>query len=80
MKKTVGSVDRIVRGVVAVVALVIAGVVGFTSTWGIILVVVAAIMAVTGSSAMCPIYSALGVSTMAKGENDSTGHSKVHVH
>ncbi len=60
MKKTVGSTDKIVRTIIAVVAVVVAG---FSSVWGIVLVIVAAIMVVTASSGYCPIYSATGIST-----------------
>ena len=80
MKKTVGSVDRIVRGVLGIAVLVIAGVAGFSSIWGIVLVVVATILVLTGSSAMCPLYSALGVNTLGHDNKGSAGGSKIHVH
>ena len=63
MKSNVGQTDRIVRGGVAVVAAVLAAVVGLGSLGGIILAVVAVIMAVTAAVGTCPIYSVLGVST-----------------
>lgn len=63
MTKTVGTTDRVVRGVVALGALVASGFAGFASGWGIVLLVVAAIAAVTGASGYCPLYSALGVNT-----------------
>ena len=63
MKKTVGSTDKIVRTIIAVVAVVVAGFAGFSSVWGIVLVIVAAIMVVTASGGYCPIYSATGIST-----------------
>jgi len=72
MKKTVGSTDKIVRGIIAVVALVVAGIAGFGSVWGIVLVIVAAVMVVTASSGYCPIYSATGISTT--GEKDEHRH------
>ncbi len=71
MKKTVGGIDRAVRGVVAVVALIVAGFAGFSSGWGIVLIVVAAILAATGSSGYCPLYSATGVSTRRDHEDRS---------
>jgi hypothetical protein len=64
MKKTVGTVDRVVRGVVAAGALVGAGVLGFSSGWGIVLLVVAAVAAATGASGYCPLYSLLGIDTL----------------
>ena len=63
MMRNEGNIDRIVRGVVAVVAAVIAIAVGPGTVGGIVLWVVAAIMAVTAISGMCPIYRLLGIST-----------------
>ena len=63
MMRNEGNIDRIVRGVVAVVAAVIAIAVGPGTVGGIILWVVAAIMSVTAISGMCPIYRLLGIST-----------------
>jgi uncharacterized membrane protein len=72
MKKTVGTADKIVRGIIAVAALVVAGIAGYSSAWGIVLVIVAAVMVVTASSGYCPIYSATGLSTT--GEKDEHHH------
>lgn len=80
MNKTVGNTDRALRGVLAVGAVIGSGVVGFASGWGIVLLAVAAIMAVTGASGYCPLYSLLGLSTR---EEDKTGaeHGGVfHLH
>jgi hypothetical protein len=73
MKKTVGTADRIVRGVLAIVALIFAGVAGFSSGWGIVLTIVAAILIVTGATAYCPLYSATGISTVGEGERHHRG-------
>ena len=75
MNKTVGSIDRAVRAVLAVGALIGAGFAGFSSGWGIVLIVVAAILAITGSSGYCPLYSATGVSTL---DHDETSSGNVH--
>lgn len=72
MKKTVGSSDKIVRGVIALVFLVVAGFAGFASAWGIVLVILAAILVVTAASGYCPFYSATGMSTV--GEKDTHRH------
>lgn len=66
MRKTVGKTDRVLRGVLAIGAAVGSGVVGFSSGWGIVLLVVAAIMVVTGVSGYCPAYSLTGISTCGK--------------
>ena len=63
MKKNVGSTDRLVRFAVAAVALVVALVVGLGSVGGIVLLIVAAIMALTGAVGTCPLYLPFGLST-----------------
>ena len=63
MKKNVGSADRMLRGLVAVGAVAISAAIGFSSVVGIVLVVVAAIMALTAATGSCPAYSLLRVST-----------------
>jgi len=83
MKKTVGTSDRVLRGVLAVGAVIGAGVVGFTSGWGVVLLIVAAVMAVTGASGYCPAYSILHVNTLSRGKADDAGargDGVVHAH
>jgi hypothetical protein len=63
MKKTVGRMDSAARIVLAAGAVAGSGVLGFASGWGIVLLVVAAVMAVTSATGYCPLYSILGVST-----------------
>ncbi len=63
MVKNVGNQDRIIRGVVAVVALWAASALGFGSIGGILLLIVALVMGVTAAVGMCPIYQVLGMST-----------------
>ncbi len=58
-----GVVDRGIRAVIAVAALVGALLIGIASVFGIILVVVAVIMAVTAAVGFCPLYRLFGVST-----------------
>ena len=80
MKKTVGNVDRTVRVVLAIGALIGAGVAGFSSGWGIVLIIVAAVLAVTGSSGYCPLYSVTGLSTMPKGDESTSQRHGAHSH
>ena len=54
MSTNVGPVDRMVRYVIAVLALVGAYLAGFGSALGIVLLVVAVLMAVTGTVRFCP--------------------------
>lgn len=61
MSTNESNVDRIVRGLIAVVAL-IAGIAA-GGGFGIVLYVVAAIMAVTAAVGFCPIYKLVGINT-----------------
>ena len=63
MKANMGSMDRIIRIVLAVVlaALYFSGVI--SGTLGTILVVVAAIFALTSLVSFCPLYLILGINT-----------------
>lgn len=63
MKKNEGNIDRIVRAVVAVVAVGGAAAVGFATLGGVVLLAVAAIMALTAASGFCPIYRLVGIDT-----------------
>jgi hypothetical protein len=63
MTRNVGSVDRIVRFVVALAAVVVALVVGPGTVGGVVLLAVAAIMAVTGAVGTCPLYRVFGIDT-----------------
>lgn len=63
MKGNMGTLDRIIRGVVAavIVVLYIMGVI--PSPWNIVLLVVAAIFIFTGIAGFCPLYLPLKIST-----------------
>lgn len=64
MKKNVGSVDKIVRIIIAIVAGYFAYSGGFESAWmSYALYAVAGIMLLTTLLGSCPIYSILGQST-----------------
>ena len=63
MKKNMGTLDRIVRLVIVVIAVTLyfTGVV--TGLAGTIALVVGVIFTLTSTLAFCPIYAALGVKT-----------------
>jgi hypothetical protein len=64
MKQNVGTADRLIRGfVVAPGALVWAALVGWTTVWGIVALVVAGIMLITAAVGFCPLYAVLGIDT-----------------
>ena len=66
MKANMGNIDRGLRLVVAVIiaALYFSGTLG--GTLGIVLMVLAAVFAVTGFLSFCPLYLPLGISTRKK--------------
>jgi hypothetical protein len=63
MRTNESTLDRGIRVAVAVVAAVLAFVVGAGSVGGIVLFVVAAIMLVTAAAGFCPLYRLFGIST-----------------
>ncbi|MDD2819318.1 MAG: DUF2892 domain-containing protein [Candidatus Nanopelagicales bacterium] len=63
MLKNESSVDRVIRLVIAAVAIAIALVVGGSTVVGIILFVVAAVMVVTAVVGFCPLYRIFGLRT-----------------
>jgi hypothetical protein len=63
MKKNMGSADRMIRIVVAIIlaALYFTGTV--TGTLGIVLVIIAGVFTLTSVISFCPLYSIVGLST-----------------
>lgn len=80
MKKTVGTTDRILRIVVAAGAVAGSGVLGFSTGWGIALLVVAAVMVATSATGYCPLYSLLGIHTNDAQKTDQTSSGLAQVH
>ncbi len=67
-KKNVGKIDSIVRYIIAAL-LVIAYAMGWISgLLGIVALVVAVVMVVTGFIHLCPLYRLFGISTCAANE------------
>ncbi|MEZ5101877.1 MAG: DUF2892 domain-containing protein [Thermoleophilia bacterium] len=63
MARNMGNLDRGLRLVVAVVALIVGIVIGAGSVGGIVLIVIAAIMGGTSLVGFCPLYPLLRVNT-----------------
>ncbi len=58
MTRNMGTIDRAVRAVlVAPAAIAVAFAVGTGGVWGVILLVLAAIMLVTAAVGFCPLYT-----------------------
>ncbi len=77
MKRTVGSVDRVIRIALAILVVVLAFEVGVSSALGIVALIVAAILLVTALSGYCPVYSLLRIDTLSVGKG-SNSHSVAH--
>lgn len=63
MKKNMGTTDRLIRTIIALIALYLyfGGIV--TGTLGIVLIVVAAVFLLTSLVSFCPLYSIVGLNT-----------------
>jgi DUF2892 family protein len=57
MHVNMSNLDRAIRAGIAVVALVVALLIGAGSSGGIVLLVVTALMAVTAAVGFCPLYA-----------------------
>jgi hypothetical protein len=69
MKKNVGSVDKIIRYIIAIVAVYIAYKGMVASPWDYVLYAVGAIMVLTALSGRCPIFSIFGINSCKVKEN-----------
>jgi len=69
MKKNVGSVDKIIRYIIAIVAIYIAYKGMVASPWNYVLYAVGAIMVLTALSGRCPIFSIFGINSCKVKEN-----------
>jgi len=63
MRTNESTLDRVIRIILASAALVVALLVGAGSPIGIALLVVAAVMLITGLVGFCPVYRILGMRT-----------------
>ncbi|MDA8057620.1 MAG: DUF2892 domain-containing protein [Actinomycetota bacterium] len=79
MQQNMGTIDRSLRALVAIGAVAGSGVLGFSTAGGIVLLVVAAIMAVTAGSGFCPLYRPFGITTI-RGGGQPGEHRVSHLH
>lgn len=66
MKKNVGSIDKIIRLIIAIVAIYVSYQGLVQSPWNYVLYAIAGIMILTGLVGTCPIFSALGIQSNKK--------------
>jgi hypothetical protein len=66
MKKNVGSIDRMIRLILALVIVILFLSNIIQGTWGIVLLVLAGIFVLTSLFSFCPLYVLFGMSTCSK--------------
>jgi hypothetical protein len=66
MKKNMGTMDKIIRFVIAVLIAVLYFTNIVSGTFGIILLVVAGIFVLTSFISFCPLYAPFGINTCSK--------------
>jgi hypothetical protein len=62
MKRNMGEIDRIVRGIVGII-LVVFGIIYLGFWWGILLLIVGLILLITAIVGVCPLYIPFKFST-----------------
>ena len=58
MTRNEGNIDRLARGVVAIITLILAFAVGIGSVVGVVIVLVGVVMAITAAVGFCPLVQA----------------------
>ena len=66
MKKNMGTADRVLRTILAVVVAILYFAGQISGTAAVILGVLAVIFLLTSAAGFCPLYAPLGISTMKK--------------
>jgi hypothetical protein len=66
MKKNIGTIDRVIRILVAVVIAVLYFTSVISGTIGIVLLVLGAVFILTALAGTCPLYLPFGLSTAGK--------------
>jgi len=66
MKNNMGPADRITRLILAAIIAVLYFANIITGTWGIVLLILAAVFVLTSLMGFCPLYSLFGINTCKK--------------
>lgn len=66
MKKNMGSIDKLIRIIIAIVFVALYFTKVVTGVWGIILLVLAAVFVLTSLVSFCPLYWPFGINTGKK--------------
>jgi hypothetical protein len=68
MKKNIGSIDKVIRLLLAAVILILAFTKVITGTLAIVLIILAVILVLTSIISVCPMYLPFGLSTLKKNQ------------
>ncbi len=71
MKKTVGSIDKVVRVTVGLIFVIVAFVAPVGQVMKVILIVLGIIAFVTAFTGFCPMYNLLGINTSEDKDKDA---------
>lgn len=63
MKKNMGKTDRILRVTIAAIFAILYFTETITGTFGLILLILAAVFTLTGAVGFCPLYAPFGLNT-----------------
>jgi hypothetical protein len=63
MEKNMGTIDRLIRSIVAVVVIILYSTGRISGTLAIVLGIIAIVFLLTSLVSFCPLYKALGIST-----------------
>ncbi len=66
MKKNMGSTDRLIRTVIAIIIAILYFTKAISGTLGLVLLIVALVFALTSLISFCPLYSVFGINTCKK--------------
>ncbi|HRI79343.1 MAG TPA: DUF2892 domain-containing protein [Cyclobacteriaceae bacterium] len=69
MKKNMGSLDRSIRSVLAIIMAALYFTGNITGIVGIILIVLSVVFLATSFISFCPLYAPFGISTLKKKSN-----------
>jgi hypothetical protein len=71
MKKNMGSADRVIRIIIAIIVITLFATEKITGTLGIVLIALAAVFVLTSFISFCPIYAPFGISTCKQKTKDN---------
>jgi len=63
MKKNMGTKDRVIRIIIAIIVITLFATGKITGTLGIVLIAIAAILVLTSFISFCPLYAPFRIST-----------------